>query len=63
MDTYVLILSIIGAAILGMAWMPSFTAKTGISDSVVYVLLGVIIFSTLDVLPKADPIILQSSLL
>lgn len=56
MDTYVLILLIIGAAVLGMAWMPSFTAKTGISDSVVYVLLGVIVFSALDTLPQADPI-------
>ena len=57
MDTYVLILLLIGAAVLGMAWMPSFTAKTGISDSVVYVLLGVIVFSILDTLPKADPIL------
>ncbi|WP_035333691.1 cation:proton antiporter [Dyadobacter crusticola] len=59
MDTYVLILLIIGAAVLGMAWMPSFTAKTGISDSVVYVLLGVLVFSTLDMLPSADPLLHQ----
>ncbi|WP_026629156.1 cation:proton antiporter [Dyadobacter alkalitolerans] len=59
MDTYVLILAIIGAAVLGMAWMPSFTAKTGVSDSVVYVLLGVIVFSILDALPQADPILYQ----
>lgn len=56
MDPYILILLIIGAAVLGMAWMPSFTAKTGISDSVVYLLLGVLIFGTLDMLPEADPI-------
>lgn len=55
MDIYIVILTIIGFAVLGMAWMPSFTAKTGISDSVVYVVLGVIVYSVLDILPAADP--------
>lgn len=59
MDTYILILAIIGAAALGMAWMPSFTAKTGVSDSVIYVLLGIILFGTLNVLPQADPLLYQ----
>ena len=56
MDNYVVTITLIGVAALGMAWMPSFTKKTGISDSVVYVLLGVIAYSSMDMLPKPDPV-------
>ena len=59
MDIYILIITIIGIAILGMAWMPSFTARTGISDSVVYVLLGILVYSIFKQLPKPDPILYQ----
>ncbi|WP_171036652.1 MULTISPECIES: cation:proton antiporter [Dyadobacter] len=59
MDIYILIITIIGIAILGMAWMPSFTARTGISDSVVYVLLGVLVYSLIKQLPRPDPVLYQ----
>ncbi|MCF2505876.1 cation:proton antiporter [Dyadobacter sp. CY107] len=49
-------LTIIGIATLGMAWMPSFTKTTGISDSVVYVVLGVIVYGLLDILPNPNPL-------
>ncbi|TDE17649.1 cation:proton antiporter [Dyadobacter psychrotolerans] len=57
MDSYIIIVIIIGIATLGMAWMPSFTKKTGISDSVVYVLLGVIAYECLDILPSPSPLV------
>ncbi|MCF2491362.1 sodium:proton antiporter [Dyadobacter sp. CY347] len=57
MDSYIITITIIGIAVLGMAWMPSFTKTTGISDSVVFVALGVIVYEFLDVLPNPNPII------
>jgi len=59
MDSYIIIITIIGIATLGMAWMPSFTKKTGISDSVVYVLLGIIAYECIDVLPAPNPMIYE----
>ncbi|WP_161597112.1 cation:proton antiporter [Dyadobacter flavalbus] len=56
MDSYMVTVTIIGIAVLGMAWMPSFTKLTGISDSVVYVLLGVIIYLVFDFLPNPNPV-------
>lgn len=55
MDHYLVILTIIGAGILGMAWMPAFTAKTKISYSIVYVLLGMLLYGIFDFLPAPDP--------
>ena len=57
MDSYIITITIIGIATLGMAWMPSFTKLTGISDSVVYVLLGVIAYECLDILPPPNPMV------
>ena len=59
MQSYLITITVIGIAVLGMAWMPSFTRKTGISDSVVYVLLGVIFYEVLDVLHPLNPIVDQ----
>ena len=55
MDHYLVILTIIGAGILGMAWMPAFTAKTKISYSIIYVLLGMLLYGIFDFLPAPDP--------
>jgi len=54
-DHYLVILTIIGAGILGMAWMPAFTAKTKISYSIIYVLLGMLLYGVFDFLPAPDP--------
>lgn len=59
MDSYIVTITIIGIAALGMAWMPSFTRKTGISDSVVYVLLGIIVYECLDILPSPNPMVYE----
>ena len=55
MDHYIIILTIIGAGILGMAFMPAFTAKTKISYSIIYLLLGILLYSVFDFLPAPDP--------
>ncbi len=57
MDTYILILIVIGLAALGMAWMPAFTKTTKISYSILYVAVGAALFATTgNILPLPDPI-------
>ena len=56
MDSYVLVITIIGIASLGMAWFPNISRKTRISYAVFYVVLGMGLFSTLKPwLPEASP--------
>lgn len=55
MTHYLVIITIIGAGILGMAWMPALTAKTKISYSVIYLLLGMLLYSVFDFLPAPNP--------
>ncbi|HEU0109835.1 MAG TPA: cation:proton antiporter [Flavisolibacter sp.] len=57
MDGYIITITIIGLAALGMAWMPSISRWIKISYSILYVLLGVLIYLILGrVLPLPDPI-------
>lgn len=44
MDKYILLLSIIGLASFAMAWMPAITKRSGISYSIIYVLVGVLLY-------------------
>ncbi|HEY0177794.1 MAG TPA: hypothetical protein VGC08_15535, partial [Pedobacter sp.] len=55
MDHYLVILTIIGVGILGMAWMPALTEKTRISYSIIYLLLGMLLYSVFDFLPAPNP--------
>lgn len=55
MNGYILILTIIGAAALGMAWMPALTRKIKVSYSILYVLLGFVLYYFLDALPEPNP--------
>lgn len=55
MDHYLIVLTIIGIGILGMAWMPALTAKTKISYSIIYLLLGMLLYSIFDFLPAPNP--------
>jgi NhaP-type Na+/H+ or K+/H+ antiporter len=58
MNTYILVITIIGLASLGMAWFPSISKRTHISYSIIYVLFGMVIyllFSTF--LPAANPLL------
>lgn len=52
---YFLILVIIGVAALGMAWMPALANKVRISYSILYVALGMLVYSVVDSLPVPDP--------
>lgn len=56
MDVYFLSMLVIGFAALSMAWVPELTRKINISYSIVYVALGVIIYSVFDTLPWPDPL-------
>ncbi len=56
MSIYLICLTIIGIASLGMAWMPSFTEKTKVSYAIVYVLIGALLYLFIPSLPKADPL-------
>jgi NhaP-type Na+/H+ or K+/H+ antiporter len=56
MENYIPIVAIVGLALLGMAWMPGLAKITRISYSIIYVVLGVILYATLDFLPEADPV-------
>ena len=63
MDSYLILITIVGIAALGMAWIPLFTQRTNISYSIVYVVVGAILYSITDALPFPDPLLQQESLL
>lgn len=57
MDSYLIIITLIGFAALGMAWMPSISKHTRVSYSIIYVLLGMVVYLGLGtLLPLPDPI-------
>lgn len=56
MDSYPLILAIIGITTLLMTLMPSITKKIKISYSIIYVLFGVLLYSLTNILPLPDPL-------
>ena len=56
MNTYLLVMIIIGVASLGMAWMPIMTSKFKISYSLIYVFFGAVLYIFGDSLPLPDPI-------
>jgi NhaP-type Na+/H+ or K+/H+ antiporter len=55
MESYIITLTVLGAAALAMAWMPALTAKLKISYSVLYVLLGFLLYVFIDALPEPNP--------
>lgn len=56
MKTYIISLTIIGIASLSMAWMPAITQRLRISYAILYVLIGVLLYSLVDTLPWPNPI-------
>jgi NhaP-type Na+/H+ or K+/H+ antiporter len=57
MDKYLLLITLIGLAAFGMAWMPSVTKRSGISYSIIYVTAGVLIYTLFPgVFPEPDPV-------
>jgi sodium/hydrogen antiporter len=57
MSSYILVITIIGIASLGMAWFPTISKRTRISYAVIYVLFGMALYYVLiNHLPTADPL-------
>jgi len=63
MDSYLILITVVGIAALGMAWIPFFTERTNISYSIIYVLIGAVLYSITDALPFPDPLLEQESVL
>ena len=63
MESYLILITVVGVAALGMAWIPFFTKRTNISYSIIYVLMGAVLYSITDALPFPDPIMDQESVL
>jgi len=56
-SSYIIVITIIGLAALGMAWMPALSRRTQISYSIIYTLAGVLLYLGLgNALPLPDPI-------
>lgn len=55
MDRYIISIIIIGLAALAMAWVPSLTKRIGISYSIIFLIFGITLYSTLNSLPWPDP--------
>ncbi len=55
MDIYIISITVIGVAALGMTWIPILTKKINISYSIVFLLFGVIVYSVVDELPWPNP--------
>lgn len=55
MDSYIVVITVLGVACLGMAWMPALTKKIRISYSIIYVLFGFLLYLWGDGLPEPDP--------
>jgi sodium/hydrogen antiporter len=63
LDNYIVILIIIGAAILGMAWMPAITERIKLSYSFIYLAFGALLYSLPGFLPSPDPIVSREATL
>lgn len=55
-DPYKLALLIVGAALLGAAWLPHLLKRRALSFPIVYVALGALLYATPLPLPDADPL-------
>jgi sodium/hydrogen antiporter len=56
MDSYIVVITIIGLAALSMAWVPAMIEKSFLSYPIIYLLIGVIIYSLPLELPFPDPL-------
>jgi NhaP-type Na+/H+ or K+/H+ antiporter len=57
MSEYLVLITVIGIAALGMVWVPFFTERTNVSYSILYVIAGATLYSFIDALPFPDPIV------
>ena len=55
METYKLVLAIVGLALLGAAWLPHLLKRNPLTFPILYVCLGIVLYSLPWSLPPADP--------
>src|SRR4028119_1919129 len=56
MNSYLLVITLIGIAAISMAWMPAISKRTGISYAIIYILAGVLLYLIFpDILPNPHP--------
>jgi NhaP-type Na+/H+ or K+/H+ antiporter len=56
MDPYILEITLLGLAAMGMVWIPALTKDRGISYAIVYMILGMLLYKIIPkYLPPADP--------
>nr|WKN39709.1 sodium:proton antiporter [Tunicatimonas sp. TK19036] len=55
MESYIISITVIGVAALGMTWIPILTKKINISYSIIFLLFGMLIYSLIDQLPWPNP--------
>lgn len=60
MPVYNILLVLLGLAILGVAWLPALLARFPLSYPVLYVILGVVVYSLPLGLPVPDPLVHQT---
>jgi sodium/hydrogen antiporter len=63
MDQYFVVLVVLGSAMLGMAWIPTLTKKLKVSYSILYLFLGIGLYSLSDVLPLPNPMVHENTAL
>lgn len=57
MSSYIIIITLIGFAALGMAWMPAVSKRTRVSYAILYILLGMLVYIAFgQILPLPDPL-------
>ena len=59
MDVYVVCFAVVGFAFLVMAWMPAISREARVSYSIIYVLMGMVLYLVLSGLPVANPMLHQ----
>ena len=55
METYKLVLAIVGLALLGAAWLPHLLKRNPLTFPILYVCFGIVLYSLPWSLPPADP--------
>ncbi|MDB5263710.1 MAG: cation transporter [Adhaeribacter sp.] len=56
METYILVLTVIGISALSMAWLPSLLDKLPVSYSIIFITIGFLLYYFTPLLPDPDPL-------
>ena len=56
METYIIILTVVGLSALAMAWLPGLLEKLPVSYSIIFVTVGFLLYYFTPLLPDPDPL-------